>query len=180
MRAKCGRLHNDEFQCFLFCLQNKACLITVNTKEAQEYARPRKHSENPAALQDGLWEDKITTTANRNVVSLADTVTVPSFSSSADSKFPGLYFLTLPCICTSFSCCSLFHVRGSLVQPCFHSLKENSLLTWLRSLKQSLQLTKKAFPGRTISLTASCFQCQHFFCFWTVITKKKKNPCNHF
>lgn len=121
------------FNAFYFVYRT-ACLITVNTKEAQEYARPRKHSENPAALQDGLWEDKTTTIAIRKVVSLADTVTVPSFSSSADSKFPGLYFLTLPCICTSFSHCSLFYVRGSLVQPCFHSLKENGLLSWLRSL----------------------------------------------
>lgn len=71
------KMHNCEFKCFLFCPQNRACLTTLNTEPVQEYARPRKHWK-PAAVQDGLWEDKASTIANRNVVPLADTVTVTS------------------------------------------------------------------------------------------------------
>ena len=165
----------------LFILSTKQSLPDYcEYKEMQEHARSGKHPENPSAVQDGLWEDKTTTIANRNVVPLADTVTVPSFSSSPDSKFPGLYFLTLHCICTSFSCCSLFHVRSSFVQPCFPSLKENNLVTWLRSLKQSLKPTKKSF-SRKNHLSHSLFLLMSApFQFLNSCYQKGKNPHNHF
>lgn len=39
MRAKYGRLHDDEFQCVLLCPQNRACLIPVSTTNKKSVSR---------------------------------------------------------------------------------------------------------------------------------------------
>lgn len=128
----------------------------------------------PAAVRDGLWEGKTTAITNRNVP-LADTVTVSSFSSSADSKFPGLYFLALHCIAfVPLSHAAPFFMSGttwsSLVSP---ALRTICLHGW-GALSCPYNWQKKLFQEEQPFSQPVAFNVSTFSGFEQLLPKRKK------